>query len=206
MTDRSWEALPCGADPERLVEYAADGAEALTGSHEAGCTYCQAALREFAELWLPVRQWSECDITVPRRFVATVMSRVRRIVESPRHAVRTSGRGLTMVTSWALALIAAAATEDTPGVTAITGRPAGLSRRAVVRCGADSVDIDEVDEGAISATLAITAGPVNTRPDASLTDLADAVRHNVIAAIADHTHLTVAAVDVNIDDLDVSPR
>jgi uncharacterized alkaline shock family protein YloU len=201
MTTTRWEALPCGANPEQLVEYAAEGAEAPAGSHEAACAYCQAALREFAELWLPVRQWSGRDIRVPRRFVATVMSRVRRIVESPRHAVSASGPGVTMVTSWALGLVAATATEDTPGVTAITSRPAGLGRHAVVRCGADGVDISEVEEGAISVTLTVTARPVP-----SLADLAGTVRHNVIAAIADHTQLNVAAVDVNIDDLEVPPR
>ena len=161
MTTARWETLPCGADPEQLVEYAAEGSDAPVGSHEAGCAYCQAALREFAELWLPMRQWSERDISVPRRFVATVMSRVWRIVQSPRHAVSASGRGATMVTSWALGLIAATATEDTPGVSAITGRPARLGRRAVVRCSADGVDIDEVEDGAISVTLAVTAGPVH---------------------------------------------
>jgi uncharacterized alkaline shock family protein YloU len=206
VTDGPWQALPCGADPELLVERAAEGAEAPAGSHEAGCVYCQAALREFAELWLLVRHWSKADVTVPRRFVATVISRARRIVESPRHAVRAPGRGLTTVTSWALGLIAATATEDTPGVSAMTGRLAGQSRRAASRCGADGVEIDEVDEGAISVALAVSAGPLSSRPVVSLADLADTVRHNVITAIADHTDLTVASVDVNIDDIDVPPR
>ncbi len=105
--------------------------------------------------------------------------------------------GVTIVTSWALGLIVANAAEGTPGVTAISGRPEGLSRRAVVRCGADGVDIREVDKGAISVSLALTARPV-----ASLSDLADSVRHNVIAPITEHTQLSVAVVDVKIDDLD----
>jgi hypothetical protein len=206
VTTALWEALPCGADPEKLVEYAAEGADAPGGSHQAGCAYCQVALREFAELWLPVRRWSERDITVPRRFVATVMSRVRRIVGSPRHAVSTSGRGATMVTSWVLGLMAATATDGTPGVTATAARPASLGRQAVVRCGADGVDIDELDGGAISVSVAVTAGPVNAWPVATLADLADPVRHNVMAAIADHTQSKVATVDVNIDGLDLSPQ
>ena len=176
---------------------ATEGAEPPAGSHEAGCGYCPVALRELAELWLPVRQWSERDISISRRFVAMVMSRVRRIVESSRHAVGASARGVTIVTSWALGLIVANAAEGTPGVTAISGRPEGLSRRAVVRCGADGVDIREVDKGAISVSLALTARPV-----ASLSDLADSVRHNVIAPITEHTQLSVAVVDVKIDDLD----
>ena len=110
---------------------------------------------------------------------------------------------MTSVTSWALALIAATATEDTPGVTAITGRPAGLSRRSVLRAGADSVAIREVDEGAISVTLALTTGPPCR---CNLAELAETVRHNVVTAITDLTQLSVAAVDVNIDDLDVPPK
>jgi uncharacterized alkaline shock family protein YloU len=201
VTAPGWEALPCGADPELLVDYATEGAEPPAGSHEAECGYCQAALRELGELWLSVRQWSERDVSVPRRFVATVMSRVRRIVESPRHVVSASARGVTMVTSWALGLIAADATEGTPGVTAITGRPEGLSRRSAVRCGADGVEVHEVDDGAVSVSLALT-----TRPVGNLAELADIVRHNVISAITDLTQLRVAAVDVKIDDLDAAPK
>ena len=37
VTTALWEALPCGADPEKLVEYAAEGADAPGGSHQAGC-------------------------------------------------------------------------------------------------------------------------------------------------------------------------
>ena len=37
MTAPGWEALPCGADPELLVEYATEGAEPPAGSHEAEC-------------------------------------------------------------------------------------------------------------------------------------------------------------------------
>ena len=61
-------------------------------------------------------------VSVPDRFVATVMSRVRRIAQSPRHAISPQARGATVVTSWVLGLIAATATRDTPGVAAVTGR------------------------------------------------------------------------------------
>ena len=196
-----WETLPCGTDPERLVGYAADGLRPPAGSHQAGCGYCQAAMGEFAELWRPVREWSTGEVSVPDRFVAAVMSRVRRIAQSPRHAISVSARGATVVTSWVLGLIAATATRDTPGVVAVTGAPTDLHGRAAVRYGADGVDIDEIDGAAISVRTSISAGPV-----ASLPDLADTVRRNVMAAIGDHTQLRVAAVDIDIDDLDVPPR
>ncbi len=196
-----WEGLPCGTDPERLVGYAADGTRPPAGSHQAGCGYCQAAMGEFAALWRPVRVWSTGEVSVPDRFVAAVMSRVRRMAQSPRHAISASARGATVVTSWVLGLIAATATRDTPGVVAVTGTPTGPHRRAAVRYGADGVDIDEIDAAAVSVRAFISAGPV-----ASLPDLADTVRRNVIAAIGDHTRLHVDAVDVDIDDLEVPPR
>ncbi len=196
-----WERLPCGSDPERLVRYAADATRPPAGSHEARCAYCQAAMGEFADLWRPVREWSTREVSVPDRFVAAVMSRVRRIAQSPRHVISVSARGATVVTSWVLGLIAATATRDTPGVVAVTGTPKGPHRRAAVRYGADGVDIDEIDGAAISVRTSISAGPV-----ASLPDLADTVRRNVIAAIGDHTQLHVAAVDIDIDDLEVPPR
>ena len=196
-----WEALPCGTDPERLVRYAADGLRPPAGSHQAGCGYCQAAMGEFAELWRPVREWSTGEVSVPDRFVAAVMSRVRRIAQSPRHAISVSGRGATVVTSWVLGLITATATRDTPGVVAVTGVATDLHGRAAVRYGADGVDMDEIDGAAISVRTSISAGPV-----ASLPDLADTVRRNVMAAIGDHTQLRVAAVDIDLDDLDVPPQ
>jgi uncharacterized alkaline shock family protein YloU len=196
-----WERLPCDTDPERLVGYAADGLRPPAGSHEAGCAFCQAAMGEFAALWRPVREWSTREVSVPDRFVAAVLVRVRRIAQSPRHAISASARGATVVTSWVLGLIAATATRDTPGVVAVTGAPTDLHRRAAVRYGADGVDIEEIDEAAISVRTSISAGPV-----ASLPDLADTVRRNVIAAIGDHTQLRVDAVDIDVDDLDVPPR
>ena len=88
-----------------------------------------------------------------------------------------------------------------PGGGGVTGGPTDLHRRAAVRYGADGVDIDEIDAAAMSVRTSISAGPV-----ASLPDLADAVRRNVIAAIGDHTQLHVDAVDIDIDDLEVPPR
>ena len=118
-----WETLPCGTDPERLVGYAADGTRPPAGSHEARCGYCQAAMGEFAALWRPVRVWSTGEVSVPDRFVATVMARVRRIAQSPRHVISASARGATVVTSWVLGLIAATAIRDTPGVVASAAAP-----------------------------------------------------------------------------------
>jgi uncharacterized alkaline shock family protein YloU len=197
-----WDTLPCGAEPEPLLAFAADHALPAPDSHEANCPFCQAAIGEFVDLWQPVDRWATRPVSVPEHFAATVMHRVRRIVQSPRHAAAVTALGVTTVTSWVLGLVATAATLDTPGVTAITGSPRphrrrGGRRRYEVRYGADGVDISELGETDIGVTLAITA-----RPDANLTELADLVRHNVMAAISRQTGVTTAEVDIAIDDVD----
>lgn len=201
MTETRWATLPCGRDPEQLLATAADDAPVASSDHEATCPYCQQALEEFAELWRPVREWAHQDVETPRGLMATVISRVRRIAQSPRHVAAITGRGATTVTSWVLGLIAAAVTEATPGVGRIT--PAPPSRlwtvgnpRFSVRYGADGVDITEVDESAISVAIAMTADA-----GSDLTDVADRVRHNVISAIGAATNIEVVSVDITVGDI-----
>jgi uncharacterized alkaline shock family protein YloU len=198
VTGSRWTTLPCGTDPVRLIAYAADGTAPPPGSHEATCPYCQAAIGEFAELWRPLSDWAHREIRLPDHFRATVMNRVRRLVQSPRHVATISARGTTTVTSWVLGLIASAATRDTPGVTAITGTPDETRRRPAIRYGADGVDIHEIDEHDITVNLGLTAA---LHPD--LVGLAESVRRNVIAAIENHTTIRTSEVDISIDDLDL---
>jgi uncharacterized alkaline shock family protein YloU len=201
-----WDTLPCGTDPEPLLDYAAEHAAPAQGTHEATCPYCQAAISELSDLWQPVNQWITRDLATPEHFAATVMHRVRRIVQSPRHAATVGARGITTVTSWVLGLIATAATLDTPGITGITGSPAPPQpgrrrRRAQVRYGADGVDIAELGETDIGVTLVVTA-----LPDTNLPELADLVRHNIVTAIIQETGIRAAEVNITIDDLDLELR
>lgn len=197
MSAERWTTLPCGHDPAPLITYVADHTAPPAGSHAATCPYCQAAISELGELWEPVTAWAQRDIRLPERFLATVVARIRRVVQSPHHVASTGTKGTTTVTSWVLGLIASAAIRDTPGVTAITGAGTSTRRRNAIRYGADGVDIAEVGAADIAATLGITA---RARPDLPL--LADTVRHNVIDAIANHTTIRTAEVDITIDNLD----
>ncbi len=204
MSAQRWSALPCGADPERLLGYAADRAPLAAAAHESTCPYCQAALHEFDELWQPVREWAAEDAALPRSFMATVMHRVRRLAQSPRHLTAGGTRGATTVTSWVLGLIASTATLDTRGVTAVSptsGPQSGLrSRRRTVRYGADGVEITEVDAEAVGVKLAITTTAVP-----NLAELADEVRRNVINAIEGSTRIEVADVNIVVDDVKLGP-
>jgi uncharacterized alkaline shock family protein YloU len=201
MTETRWTTLPCGREPEQLLALAADEAPVAAFDHEATCPYCQQALQEFAELWRPVREWAHQDVETPLGLMATVISRVRKIAQSPRHVAAITARGTTTVTSWVLGLIAAAVTEATPGVSRITPAPPSSLRsvgrpRFSVRYGADGVDITEVDEAAISLAIAMTA-----EAGSDLSDVADRVRHNVISAIGGATSIEVVSVDVTIGDI-----
>jgi uncharacterized alkaline shock family protein YloU len=191
-----WQRLPCGRATDGLVTYAAEGIGAPAGSHEAGCEYCQTAIDEFGRLWLPVRRWAQREVDLPDDFVATVIARVRRIVQSPRHVVSVSSRGATTVTSWVLGLIAASAARQVPGVAAIT--PSRAGRQPAARFGAEGAHVHEVDDASISVGLTLVA-----RTDQSLPDLADAVRRKVMSSIADQAGVNVGSVDIVVDDLDV---
>jgi uncharacterized alkaline shock family protein YloU len=196
MSAERWTTLPCGINPERLLSYVAEHTRPDVGSHEAGCPYCQAAIVELTQLWDPVTRWASRDVPVPHRFAAAVTNRVRRLLQSPRHAAAATTHGNTSVTSWVLGLIASAATRDTPGVTKITGSPAESRRRPAIRYGADGVDITEIDASDIIVTVGIEVQPVK-----DLERLADTVRHNIIQAIREQTHINAAEVDISIDDI-----
>ena len=220
MTGERWRTLPCGRDPQRLLDSVADEGRvadqsrvadhARPDAHEATCAYCQAARREMEALWSPIRQWAGQEVHLPREFLATVVARVRRLVQSPRHVAAIGAAGATTVSSWVLSLIASTATRDTTGVALVTGggvtapgAPPGAAqdRRRQARDGADGVDVTEEGDAAVAVALGVTAdvGP-------SLVALADQIRGNVITAIAAGTHIEVAEVDVRIDDLEARSR
>jgi uncharacterized alkaline shock family protein YloU len=202
MTSTRWNTLPCGRHPEHLLQLVADSARIHPRAHEATCPYCQAALAELGELWHPVREWATEDVELPRALLAGIITRVRKLVQSPRHVAVTTTKGVTTVTSWVLGMIAAAATQDTPGITGITGITSAVTlprsdhnRRRAVRYG---VDIAEVDAAAIGVTVGITAVPAPR-----LNDLADNVRRNIITGINNSTNIQVDHVDIRIDDIDL---
>ena len=196
MTAERWHALPCGNHPEQLLVYAAERTDPPPGAHEATCPYCQAAMAELSELWRPVREWATADVHLPEHFAAIVMRRVRRLVQSPRHAAAVTAKGTTTVTSWVIAVVASAATQATPGIARITGAQPDPRRHRAYRSGADGIDISEIGATDIGVSLGVTAAPA---PD--LASVADTVRRNVIAAIADHTSIVTAEVDISVDDL-----
>ena len=202
MTPTRWNTLPCGHSPEHLLELVANGAPIHRRAHEATCPYCQAALAELGELWHPVREWATQNVELPRAFLAGIITRVRKLVQSRRHIAVTTTKGVTTVTSWVLGMIAAAATQDTPGITgissAVTLPQTDHNRRRAVRFGADGVDITEVGAAAIAVTVGITAIPAPR-----LNDLADNVRRNIITAISNSTNIQVDQVDIRIHDIDL---
>lgn len=193
------ERLPCGRTRQRLLVMVADREAVPAGAHEATCPYCQATLEELELLWAPVREWRQQPVTVPQGLLQTVIARVRRMAQSPHHVVATGATGVTTVTSWVIALASSDAAQRTPGLSAVGrrgGEPEGGGRRAVVRRGADAVEVTEVGAAAVSLSLPVTAEAV---PD--LARLADDVRSNVIRQLEHMVNLEVSDVDVTVEDL-----
>jgi uncharacterized alkaline shock family protein YloU len=202
MTADRWNTLPCGRDPQRLLDHAAERTSPPVGSHEATCPYCQATIGELGQLWNPVRSWAQAPTPLPPGLLPAILTRIRKLVQSPHHVAETTADGATTVTSWVLGLIAVIATQNTPGVTSITkpslSRPHRVTRnrRQEIRYGADGVDISEVNAAAIGVSLGITA-----EGGRSLSLLADTIRQNIILAIRNETAIEVSEVDVTVDDI-----
>ena len=115
MTDQRWDRLPCGREKEYLLAVVADGDQIAAGSHEGSRPDCQAALSELTALWPAVHQWRGRAVHVPADLLQTVIARVRRMAQSPRHVVARASTGLTTVTSWVVGLLGSEAAQRVPG-------------------------------------------------------------------------------------------
>jgi uncharacterized alkaline shock family protein YloU len=198
MSEQGWERLPCGHDKTRLLALVADRAAIPAESHEAGCPYCQAALAELTLLWTPVAEWSRRPVSLPTGLLHTVIIRVRRIAQSPHHVVATASKGATTLTSWVVALLSAEAIRQVPGVASVGQAQVEprSSASAMVRRGADAIEVSEVGSAAVSLEFSISTYAGN-----DLVDVADAVRQRVINELAQSASLHVEDVDVVVGDV-----
>lgn len=199
MTDARWDRLPCGRDKDHLLQVVADGIPLSPGSHEATCSYCQAALSELSTIWAPVGEWGKRAVPVPTDLVRTVIARVRRMTQSPHHVVESAAKGVTSVTSWVIALLSSEAARRVPGVAGLggkTGRTAGSDHVREVRHGADDVAVTEVGAAAVSVEFAIKA-----RPEGNFLQLADHVREEVIGELRRSASMEVSEIDLTIEEV-----
>lgn len=199
--------LECGASTAQLLGQAAENGPRPQGSHQLGCTLCQAALAELASAWGPVRQWATASVRAPVGLVGAVMAQVRRLAFTARHDIAVGPRGHTTVSIWVLEMVAGTAALEVPGVLAL-----GTSARRVPRpapgpsSSARRPASPAWPPGAIEVTLREGAARVRldivVAPDvADINALAEQVRGRARHHLQVMAGLDVDAVDVQVADV-----
>ncbi|MFI1381458.1 Asp23/Gls24 family envelope stress response protein [Embleya sp. NPDC020886] len=175
--------LPCGRDPEAVLEHAAAGE---SDEHERSCPECQALLRDHSVLDQVTREWAELPVPVPDDLGVRVM----RLVRAELHTGRLLPLGepdeqLTLTES-AAARTLRAAVDAEPGVQARSCRIRPYENRAG----------------------AAVPGPVTVRLSVGVPygepihALADRLRERVRRAASERLGLEVAKVDVDVVGLE----
>ncbi|MBV2362658.1 Asp23/Gls24 family envelope stress response protein [Streptomonospora nanhaiensis] len=174
-------ALPCGTDPQELIEHLAAGAP--TG-HERACPHCRAAAAEFAPLLAARDRLAGEPVAAPPRLLDDVMRTVRADPRS-RRVYRLPGEeaGTTRVRRRVAAALLRTAAEQVPGVR--------LVRVRELRQDADGV--------AVVVAAVLEAG-------APIPETARALREAVRAAGRAGLGWEVAAVDIEVADVRGGPE
>jgi uncharacterized alkaline shock family protein YloU len=198
------ERLPCGRELGAIVEQVVDGHGDDLDDHQRTCRYCQAALEDTERLWTPVRGFVAEPLEVPDELIESLVRRVRRLVALGWITLSRTARGITRASGWIVAAIAEAVADATPGVSRVgssagrvvdalaAARPAGTGEQSAT--GGRAVEVGE-QQAAIDLDLVPEYGP-------SILDVADRVRRNVRAEVAELTGLDVVEVNVRVRDVD----
>jgi uncharacterized alkaline shock family protein YloU len=174
--------LPCGIALDDLVRQVTEEDPTPDPAHQAGCPYCQTALRGLARSWADVQALAAEPVPVPAGLTARVMSRVRTLAARMATTfVQADVLGETRISHTVIGQIARRAALTVPGVLfasaqARPGRPTDPARLI------------------LTLRLVIAFGPA---ADA----LADAVRAIVHQRIPRLTGATVSSIDITIDDI-----
>jgi len=181
------ELLPCGREPETVLEHARDG---TLDEHERSCPECRAVVRDHSVLDQVTREWAELPVPMPD----DLGSRVMRLVRAELHTGRLLPLGdpdeeLTL-TETAAARALRAAVDAEPGVQARSCRIRPHENRAG----------------------AAVPGPVTVRLSVGVPygepihALAQRLRERVRRAAEERLGLEVAKVDVDVVGLEPATR
>ncbi|MFI6587725.1 Asp23/Gls24 family envelope stress response protein [Embleya sp. NPDC050493] len=177
------DLLPCGRDPQAVLEHAAAGE---SDEHERSCPECQALLRDHSVLDQVTREWAELPVPVPDDLGARVMRLVRAELHTGRLLPLGEPDEQLTLTETAAARTLRAAVDAEPGVQARSCRIRPYENR----------------------TGAAVPGPVTVRLSVGVPygepihALADRLRERVRRAASERLGLEVAKVDVDVVGLE----
>jgi uncharacterized alkaline shock family protein YloU len=196
----SADVLACGESIDELLEQVADGSGGELNAHQHGCVHCQAALREFDELWEPVREHARLPVLVPQRLVAAIMSHVDKLVADVWYTLQITEGGAITIAARVVATIARDTARLVPGVRVALGRStesrvARLVERATLGHRHPHAAVGVLGRTAVvHLALAVTYGdPVH--------DVAHEVQRRVMAELRDNIGLKSVTVNVTVDDV-----
>jgi uncharacterized alkaline shock family protein YloU len=181
VTDQAGR-LPCGKRLEEILAQVADGAPAEDETHQAGCPYCQTALRRLRRAWTDVTDLAREPVNVPDGLTAQIMARVRVLAAQAADFILLGHpRGETRVSHAVVARIAQRLARTIPGVVFASARVEPRNPPLP----------DRVD---LSIRLVVTFGPALHR-------VADAVRTIVRRQTPRLTGAQFDRIEIRIDDV-----
>ncbi|WP_018332688.1 Asp23/Gls24 family envelope stress response protein [Actinomycetospora chiangmaiensis] len=205
-------ALPCGRDPQPLLEQVTEHGAVALDDHQRGCLHCQAALAEFDRLWAPMRSVAADRPQAPPGVLDSVLMSIRGVSEDAEFARIDEGYGHTRISGRVVAAIARHHAARVAGVRGALGK----LDRAGHRRGAPDPDFPETSVHSAqpsdmargpqaSAGVAGTSTAIEIVLAADygrdLQALADQVRAAVVAGVRANTGLEPVSVSVVIDEV-----
>lgn len=199
MTVEMPARLLCGADPDELLEQAADAPGLLVTAHQQGCVHCQAALVEFDHLLAPLRLLAAESVRPPPHLLEQVLARIRSALANPAWAVlddrdqngvaaRHPARGRTRVAAQVVVEVARVAAGTVPGVRVALAAQDPAAREPGVEVGASGSTV------AVRVTVAADYGE-------DLHELGRRIDRAVGAQLYALVGVDVATVTVHVDDV-----
>ncbi|WP_433802185.1 hypothetical protein [Actinomycetospora sp. CA-084318] len=205
-------ALPCGRDPQELLEQVTEHGPDARDEHQRGCLHCQAALAEFDRLWAPMRSVAADRPQAPPGVLDEVLSSIRGVTEDAEFARLEEGFGHTRISG---RVVAAIARHHAARVVGVRGALGKLDRAGHRRGDRDPEfpetsihtaqprDMSREPQASAGVAGASTAIEIVLAAEygRDLRALADEVRAAVVAGVRANTGLEPVAVTVVIDEV-----
>jgi uncharacterized alkaline shock family protein YloU len=182
--DDSHTQLPCGVELEALLAQITDDAPGTDPGHEAGCAYCQTALRGLRDSWSDLQTFARAPVPIPPRLTGRIMRRVRDITRrATSHLILTEAHGQTQISHHVIAEVARRAALTVPGVLFASALPRSIRQPQPGTAGIS-----------LTVRLVTTYGP-------PLHAVAAAVRTALHRRVSSLTGAHVDRIDVAITDI-----
>ncbi|MGI8760205.1 MAG: Asp23/Gls24 family envelope stress response protein [Jatrophihabitantaceae bacterium] len=196
--------LPCGADPDELLEQVADGRGEQLDAHQRDCVHCQASVTELEIQWTPIATALASPVDVPPGLGATltaaVLSRVKVLVKDVWYTLDVTDAGAVRIAARVVATLARDAARQIAGVRVAFGRSTEPGLAALVEKATLGHRHPHAAVGVLGRTAVIDLSLAVTDEE-PVTDVARRVQQHVIATLRESVDLTSVKVNITVDDI-----